>query len=258
MTDDVPKKAGETAAVLSRSVTCDLPANWGCDPLSAFWDAAMDNVIANFAHASSDFTLVGQIDGLFLHISEKLVEPQNSLVALLLLRTHTAYRVAALIAASGTPTDAYPLLRSVLETAGYALLIYRDPALGEIWLHRDDSRDTKQAVRDTFKPRAIKDALAQLDSGLMRVFDTLYERFIELGAHPNVKSLTANLSMTEAGATKHYRVQYIHGNTTFFADAMKDTVRVGMFALTAFQHTMAARFELLGITDAMNLLRRHL
>lgn len=108
----------------------------------------------------------------------------------MLLRTHSAYRAATLLAASGMPTDAYPTIRSILETAGYALLIYLHQKLGETWLRRDDGAAQKKAVRSAFTPRAIKDALTQVDRGLLRIFDELYEYAIDFGAHPNEKSLT--------------------------------------------------------------------
>jgi hypothetical protein len=258
MTKIVPEKVGETAAVTSRKDTRDVPVDWGRDPLGAFWDAAGGNLIANFAHASPDFQRMQQIDGLFLRIGENLIEPKNLMVALLLLRTHVVYRAATLVATSGMPTETYPLIRSVLEHAGYALLVHRDPPLGQTWLGRHDGPDEKQAVRKTFSTGAIKDALAAVDTGLRRVFDRLYEYSIDFGAHPNERSLTANLSVDEVDGKKHYRVKYIHGNSLIVEGAIKDTARAGLFALFVFQHTMAARFELLGLKDEMNSLRPHL
>lgn len=256
--DSAPHKAGETAAVLSRQVVRQVPAQWGRDGLSAFFDAAFSNVIANAAHASPEMQSVQRVDELLGRIASNLIEPQNALVALMLIRSHAAYRAAALVAASGMPTDAYPQIRSVIETAGYALVIHRQPELGETWLRRNDGAAEKQAVRRAFTPSTIKVALENVDPGLLRVFDTLYEHSIDFGAHPNEKSLTANLSMTEVGNTKHYRVQSLHGNTIFATDALKNTARAGLFALFAFQHTMVAKFELLGVKDEMNSLRPHL
>lgn len=73
-----------------------------------------------------------------------------------------------------------------------------------------------------------------------------------------MKSRSLNLSMTEEGKAKHYKVQYLHGDTIFVAGAMKNVARAGLFALFAFQHPMPARFELLGLKDAMNSLRSRL
>jgi hypothetical protein len=258
MTDSHPTKAGETVTVPSRTITQDVPAQWSRDPLSAFWDAASGNVVANFAHASPEMQLMRKVDELLRRIAANLIEPQSSLVALLLLRAHSAYRAATLVAASGMPTDAYPNIRSVLETAGYALLIYGEPKLGETWMRRDGGATEKQLVRNSFTPRAIKDALTQVDRGLLQVFELLYEYCIDFGAHPNEKSLTANMSMTEDGKTKHYKVQYLHGNTVFTVGAMKNVARAGLFALFAFQRTMAARFELLGLKEEISALRGHL
>jgi hypothetical protein len=73
----VPEKAGETAAIASRRITTDIPLGWGSDPLSAFWDAAHGNIIANFAHASAEMQLVQRVDGLLQRIATNPVETKN-------------------------------------------------------------------------------------------------------------------------------------------------------------------------------------
>lgn len=253
-----PENAGHTTEILSRKVTRNLPVNWGREPLSEFWDAAMNNVVANFAHDQPDIGLLRQVDHLFSRIVQNLIEPQNPMVALLLLRTHSAFRGASLVAMTGMPTEAYPLLRVVLEQAGYALLMHGNPGHDEAWLRRHDGPAEKRIVRRVFTPTEIKDLLGKVDKGLQKVFNELYEYAIDFGAHPNERSLTSNLSLSHAGRTKSYKVQYLHGNTIWVRSAIRNTARAGLFALFAFQHAMAARFQLLGIRDEMNSLRKRL
>jgi hypothetical protein len=156
---------------------------------------------------------------------------------------------------TGMPTEAYPLCRAVLEQAGYAFLIHAKPDLGEVWLRRHDGPMEKKAVRKAFTPAEIKAALGKTDMGLQKVFDSLYEHSIDFGGHPNERSLTSNLSLTERGRTRTFKIQYLQGNTTWVRAAIRNTARSGLFALFAFQHIMAARFQLLGIRDEMNSLR---
>jgi hypothetical protein len=251
-----PQKVGQTAAVISRTITIQRPLDWASDPLSGFWDAAAGNVIANFVHDRPDVKRLRQVDGLLMRVAHNLIEPRNPLVALLLLRTHTAYRAASLLAMSGMPTDAYPLIRSVLEHAGYALLIEKNSSHGETWLRRQDGEKAKRIARKAFTPAQIKDLLQGLDKGLLKVFDDLYEFSIDFGAHPNERALTSNLSRKNVGSTTHYDVQYLHGDTRWVTGAIRNTARAGLFALYAFQHTMRAKFELLGVKDEMTGLRR--
>ena len=55
---------------------------------------------------------------------------------LLLIRAHSAYRLAASCAFSGQAAELHPLLRLMLEQGGYASLIYRKPKLQGVWMDR--------------------------------------------------------------------------------------------------------------------------
>ena len=255
MTKLKPEIVGNTGPVLSRKVARDVPVAWAHDPLSEFWDAAAGNVIANFANDSVDLRLLRQIDGLLQRIAENLIGQKNTLVALLFLRTHAAFRAASLVATSGMPTEAYPLARTVLEHAGYALLIHRKPTDGETWLRRHDGPAEMRAARRAFTPTEIKAVLGDLDKGLQKIFEDLYEYNIDFGGHPNERSLTANLALEEHSSHRQYKVQYLHGDTMWVQGAIRSVARAGLFALFAFQHTMAAKFELLGVKAEINALR---
>src|SRR5260370_42555922 len=87
------------------------------------------------------------------------------------------------------PTDSYPLQRSCLENAGYAHLISTTPELSERWLNRDDDPGSKSR----FTNRAVREAISASDDELAVIYQDLYERTIDFGAHPNEKTVTANL-----------------------------------------------------------------
>jgi hypothetical protein len=147
------------------------------------------------------------------------------------------------------------LIRSVLEHAGYGLLIHRDPALGETWLRRQEGVAERKACRKAFTPGAIETALEALDKKLLAIWDELYEFSIDHGGHPNERSLTTNLSMDDVGKTKELQVQYLHGDSIFVQGAIRTLARAGLYA---FQHTMAERFQLLGLRDELKELRKGL
>ncbi len=253
-----PISRTHTAEVLSRRVSREVPVSWGKDPLSEFWDMAGSNVVTNFANNPPDLKRLRKVDTAFLKIVEHQRQPRNVVVSLLLISAHTAFRAASNIIMSGMPTQSYPLIRNVLEHAGYAAMIARDPALGEVWLRRHDSPETKKKQRNMFSTTAMKAAVGAFDTALLKRWDYLYEYTIDFGGHPNERSLTSNLEIDDEGPTKTYKVQYLQGDTLFVQGAMKNLARAGLTALFTFQHTMPERFQLLGLREELQALRRGL
>lgn len=152
-------------------------------------------------------------------------------------------------------TDIYPTLRSILETAGYALLIYDTPELAKVWLERHTSEKELADVKAKFTVGAVKRAVKAKDAGLLTIFEKLYETTIDMGAHPNERSLTGSMTLTEDEKQKIFNVEYIQGNSLGVKVAMKTAAQVGLCALYMFQHMMKERFEILGLRDAMQKLR---
>lgn len=253
-----PVSRTHTAEVLSRRLSRDVPVNWGNDPLSQFWDMAGSNVIANFANNPPDLKPLRKVDSALLKIVEHQRQPRNVVVSLLLISAHAAFRAASNIIMSGMPTQSYPLIRNVLEHAGYAAMIARDPSLGEVWLRRHDSPEAKKKQRNTFTTTAMKAAIGAFDTALLKRWDDLYEYTIDFGGHPNERALTSNMEIDDEGSTKTYKVQYLQGDTVFVQGAIKNLARAGLNALFTFQHTMPERFQLLGLREKLQTLRQGL
>jgi len=110
-----------------------LPPRWGDDSLSSFLDMAYKNVLATFVRKrrGHGVDLLIRIDQSFLRVGENLVNPSDTLGAVLLLRSHSAFRAACSLSMSGQVTEAFPVLRACLEYSLYALHINRQPDLGE-------------------------------------------------------------------------------------------------------------------------------
>jgi len=247
-----------TKPVRSRKVTIDVPEQWDKDPLSAHWAACSSNMVTNFATGSDEIRYMQAVDSLFVKITTNLINSKELVVALLLLRTHSAYRAATVLAASGMSTDIYATLRTVLETAGYALIMHDTPGMAATWLERHTDDAHMAAVKSKYNVGAIKKAITEKakDAGLLKVFEALYTRTIDMGGHPNERSLTSTMTLTEDEQRKVFNVEYIQGNTLGVKLAMKTAAQVGLCALYIFQHTMKARFEILGLREEMNKLRQ--
>ena len=98
MTTPAAKKR-HTAEML-RAPPNEPPPGWGTDELSRFWDAARCNQFGTFVNKPIYRKLVA-IDNLFVKVSKVWLNPEDEIAAMLLLRCHSAFRVAAGLAAAG-------------------------------------------------------------------------------------------------------------------------------------------------------------
>ena len=149
------------------------------------------------------------IDSMFARFSRKgLTNPGNQFAALLFIRAHTAYRIAAGLALA-TPIESYSVIRSSVEYAGYALLCHTKRDLAEIWLRRDESLESLARVRREFKQAKVRDAIKSFDHQVAGRYQLLYDDAISWGVHPNEKALTTSLRIVDSSMERTKNVQVI-------------------------------------------------
>jgi hypothetical protein len=94
----------------SKKVMREQPVDWSKDDLSRHWNDGASNMVTNFACGTNELQRMQAVDRLFMKIVTNLINSKNLVVALLLLRCHSAYRAATILAVSGMPTDVYPCI----------------------------------------------------------------------------------------------------------------------------------------------------
>lgn len=95
------------------------------------------------------------------------------------------------MAMSGHETAVYPLFRTALESACYALLITLKPELEAVWSDRDTGEAERKASRKAFGG-AVSEVVKHLEAeqlGLGGFVGSLYETSIDYGAHPNIRAI---------------------------------------------------------------------
>lgn len=101
-------------------------------------------------------------------------------------------------AMSGHETAVYPLFRTALESACYALLISMKPELESVWSDRGNGEAERKASRKAFGG-AVAEVVKHLDScesGLGTFISRLYETSIDFGAHPNSQAIRNHVQIT--------------------------------------------------------------
>jgi hypothetical protein len=236
----------------------DVPPGWGHDELSKFWDAARQNQIATFVRKGPAYSKLARIDQLFCAVSKDWLNPSDEIAALLLLRTHSAFRTAAGLAAAGQAAEAYVLNRSVLENSAYALHLNKNPTMRKVWLNRHVDAASLEACVNSLSYRKVQKTVTQVNRAAGELLEKLYRQTIDFGGHPNERSVTGNMKMQKQQDRRVMLAIMQHGDGLQLDAILKATARCGLCSLEILQGVFNPRFELLGINAAMLELRREL
>src|SRR5579863_279048 len=101
---------------------------WGDDNLTKFLETAHANQQANLVNFQAPYTILQKINDCMVRAGENLVNPNPVICGVLLLRCQYAYKTAVGLALAGQVVETFTMIRSALEYAGYALVIFEKPS----------------------------------------------------------------------------------------------------------------------------------
>jgi hypothetical protein len=233
------------------------PPAWGNDELSNYLDTAHQNQYATFAKKREVMDKLVAIDAQFAKVTTGWLNPKSEIVALLFIRCHGAYRTACGLAMSGQAAECYVQCRSVLEYAGYAVHINRNPSFEKVWFDRHQNQVGMKASRDSFQHGVVLVSVRAANRHAAERFETTYQRMIDLGGHPNVRAVTTNTKMKkgEEPDSRETLAILLHEDGMPLDMALRTAAQCGMIALELFETIYGAKFEVLGIKAAMLDLR---
>ena len=144
--------------------------------LQDFFDTLRLAQQANRAKFPVWYDIIERIDRCFVRAGENLVKLQSPMTGAFLLRCQYAFKTAAGMALAGQVVEAFVMQRSVLEYAGYALVICRTPSLEGVFLGRHTSAKAMKTQKEAFTIGAVKVAVGRCDTMLADIFVENYER----------------------------------------------------------------------------------
>jgi hypothetical protein len=118
----------------------------------------------------------------------------NPLEAILLANAHSLFLAAVRVALSGQSPPVFAILRASLESALYAVIAAQGAENRQLWYHR--SGKIKEC-RKVYNKETVTKYLKSVDPNLADLVAQHYGWSIELGAHPNVKSVAHHLSFND-------------------------------------------------------------
>jgi hypothetical protein len=206
-----------------------------------YLDVLRTNQFATFHNKRIVVQDICRLDRLLADALHGWRDPPALVPAMLLLRSHAAFRAGAGAAMAGQAAEAPCLLRLCLECAGYAAIIGEDQKIAEAFLRRTDSDAARREAQAAFNAGRIKAAVDKLDENLKIVFSTLYESLIDFGAHPNELMMTASSRMERRDTETILNTIYAHGDGLTLNWTLKRTVQVGLWSAKIFVHLFPSR-----------------
>jgi len=150
------------------------------------------------------------------------------------------------------------VFRGCLENALYGIYQSRHPENCETWLLRHESREAYQKIRREFTIRKLLNFLKEVDDKIYQSANSLYERTIDYGAHPNERALTSNLRQTKGEGYIKFDLNYLTGNTPALHLCLRTNAQIGVCVLFIFRHVYRERYDILGISDMLEKLKKGL
>jgi hypothetical protein len=231
---------------------------WGKDELSKFIGIAQNNELATFDNKRPEYSLLQEVDRIYLSVVENLINTESFLPSLLYMRSHSAYRGACRLILSGQVPESYVLSRSCLEYALYALHMFKSKDSESIWAARHNSKTAESKCRNEFSYGKVISTLKGTDEELADVASELYGGFIDHGGHPNEKAITSSLRVPKTERGYELKQLYLHGDTAEFNAGLANVRSVGLCALFIFRIIWKERFAIVGVSDELEALNRNL
>lgn len=230
----------------SMTTTQIAPKLWAKDRLTEYIENCRTNQFATFANKAA-FKLLLEIDDCFFKVLDKPINPRPWFPFQFIHRSHSSWRSACGMVMAGQVQEANAMLRLSLETAAYGYYISTDNSNAEAWIKRNDGVTELRDFKKKFQHVTIKQKIIGDADKLGRIFEQLYERTIDYGAHPNERGFSLNSSISEGADAIEFLQIYLQGDGLPLDFALKSTAQIGVWNLGIFQLVYPQKWELLGL-----------
>jgi hypothetical protein len=216
--------------------------------LEQFFDIVRSNQRANRVRFPEWYEIIERIDGCLVRAGKDLItRPTHIMTGSLLFRCQYAFKTAAALALAGQVVEAFVIQRSVLEHAGYCLLIFEKPELESVFFGRHIGVEEMKKQKEAFKIVLVKAAIQRFNAPLVDVFDENYQQAINFGAHPNPGAILSTMISGEHDGQHGFAIVATATDPKTVVFALRSTAQVGLTALGVLEQVFKERFLSLGI-----------
>lgn len=235
-----------------------VPVGWGQDSLSAFIDKANRNSFGVFVHHKDWFTRLQDIDATFEQFFADFLSPPGFIEPFMFIRAHSCFRGAARLSTSGHLPEAYTLMRGAIECALYGFYFHKSPQTIQTWIQRDDSDAGKKQARKDLAFGPLLNKFDAADAEMGKVVRHLYEFTIDVGAHPNRKTITLATEQIETEEHITYNLAQLNPDEIPLVGCLKTNAQVGVCVLQVFGLVFPDRYKELVLANRITELSKGL
>jgi hypothetical protein len=228
------------------------PFGWGKSKVTEYFEAARSNMIATSKNNIYWFMKLERLDSLYRIAIDNLFNSKNVASSFFLLRSHAAYIAAFQMACAGQISESYSIIRNSIESALYGFHVQTIEQNALAWLNRNDDDASKKKARSLFSYSNVLKTLKGKDSRLAGIIDSLYERTIDFGGHPNAFSILTNMKIEEAQSLVDFKLLYLNAGGLPQDLALKTLGQSGISCLLIFRQIWKERFDIIGLSEKID------
>lgn len=235
---------------------CFVPETGKLDPLAKFVNVAMSNTEQMFSKQRDAVRVWKEVAQIYARANQLKV-PDHKLRAGHFRNFASASFLTTAYMAGGQLTLApWMALRSCLEAAAYALLVFHEPTKWDGWIRLRKTETEARKVGAAFGFKACLNAakLGETDEGLDLSARALYEECIQRGAHFNVTALIANTRELNP-QTLEARFATIGASASEARYAWKRVAQGGYYSLRMLETVFADEWVEAGLSHRIFKLR---
>lgn len=233
---------------------------WGQDALSTLFQTAEYNDRVTSLKFPNVYSLLQRIDAAFRHVGEAVEKDSRQellIPRLMIARTCSSFFASIRLSMSGQVPESYPVLRAGIEQAWYALHIAKDPIPPDrctIWLSRNDDKSSKNKCKDEFKVGNVLATHKSSDAVTAKQLHELYNRAIDLGAHPNQQSILTGMNLSETDEETTFQVGLVAPQLLPVLMAIKTAAEVAIGTFKVYEVIFPERFQIMNLDRTINAL----
>lgn len=234
-----------------------IPPDWGKDKLSKYIKGTWHNTYGTFVNLRPQYNYLKEIHLNYQKIIDNLINTSDWFALFFLIRSHASYLSGVQLSFSGQIPETYMVLRGCLENSLYGLYLTRNPDTQEIWLRRHADDESKKKCRNEFTASNLFKCLEKEDRNINNIAKNFYEMTIDYGAHSNVRAFMSLMSQSK-DKQNVFKMYYLIGNSLPLRLCLKNLARIGVCSLDIFKLIYRHNFDILGISDKLEKLKKGL